>query len=556
MSQNAIIYSRVSTDEQADSGYSLRDQEERLRHYCQRSSIKVLAHYQDDASAKTFDRPAFNDLLKFARANRQSVDVVLVIKWDRFSRNATDALSMIRTFDDLGIDVQAIDQPIDKEVPEQLLLLSIYVAAPEVENRRRSLSTKTGMRRAMKEGRWVTRPPFGYRRGVDDRGKPIIEPGDKASYVRQAFEMAARHTDVPLEELRRRLNREERKAGRKVYASRSNFVVMLQNPVYAGLVRVQAWKNEPEEVVEGLHDALVDRRTFAKVQERFAGKPSGRKWKLSEEVFLRGHLLCPGCGEPVTGSGSKGNGGRYWYYHCHRCKALRARASEVHREFASFLQAVCLPDGVREMYRNVMQDLTKSERAARDRQKRDLEKAIQDHQEKLFAVDEAYIEARIETDSYQRLKAKYKQELDTARTELAGIETIDGNFAEELDFAVSMLSDLPWIFEKSSLDTRREMLVRIWPDSLTYENGSFRTNPETDLIALISPEAAKTTNATDENADGVLEGCPTRIRTLNLLIQSQALCQLSYRASEDDNIRRSREADQTPPRVRLPYRRF
>ena len=58
--KRAILYIRVSTDEQADKGYSLKHQEERLRTYCQFQQIEVIGLYKDDHSAKTFERPAFS----------------------------------------------------------------------------------------------------------------------------------------------------------------------------------------------------------------------------------------------------------------------------------------------------------------------------------------------------------------------------------------------------------------------------------------------------------------------------------------------------------------
>ena len=176
----ALLYTRVSTDEQADRGFSLRDQEARLRAHCRREGVCVVRHYQDDASAKTFDRPAFQELLTFVEKNRGALDTLFVVKWDRFSRDATGALSMIRRLEERGVRVQAIEQPVDLDVPEQLIMLAIYVAAPEVENRRRSIATKQGMRRAMREGRFCNRVPKGYRRERDERDQAIIVPGEDA----------------------------------------------------------------------------------------------------------------------------------------------------------------------------------------------------------------------------------------------------------------------------------------------------------------------------------------------------------------------------------------
>ena len=200
----AILYTRVSTDEQADRGYSLRDQESRLRDYCTRNRIEVHEHFQDDASAKTFNRPGWRALMACLKARRGEVHRLLFVKWDRFSRNATDALQMIRALDELGVVPQAIEQPIDRNVPEQLIMLAIYVATPEVENRRRSLATKQGLRRAMKEGRWTTRVPTGYKRSRDANDKPILLLDDNAELVREAFALAAQ-TLLPIAEIRRRL---------------------------------------------------------------------------------------------------------------------------------------------------------------------------------------------------------------------------------------------------------------------------------------------------------------------------------------------------------------
>lgn len=62
MKRTAILYIRVSTDEQADKGYSLKHQEEILRKYCEIQNIAVVTLFQEDHSAKTFIRPEFTKL--------------------------------------------------------------------------------------------------------------------------------------------------------------------------------------------------------------------------------------------------------------------------------------------------------------------------------------------------------------------------------------------------------------------------------------------------------------------------------------------------------------
>ena len=101
----ADLYIRVSTDEQADKGYSQRDQEERLRKYCEINHIQVRKVIYEDHSAKTFKRPSWTKLLGILRKSRGQSDLILFTKWDRFNRNAGDAYQIIGTLRRLGVEL-------------------------------------------------------------------------------------------------------------------------------------------------------------------------------------------------------------------------------------------------------------------------------------------------------------------------------------------------------------------------------------------------------------------------------------------------------------------
>src|SRR5690606_39588837 len=94
--------------------------------------------------------------------------------------------------------------------------------------------------------------------------------------------------DLPLEVIRRRL----REAGFR--CSKNQFTLLLRNPIYAGRIVVPAWKGEPEEEVQGVHEPLVDAGTFARGQSRRCrgpGRSAVRRRKLVSELPLKGHLL-------------------------------------------------------------------------------------------------------------------------------------------------------------------------------------------------------------------------------------------------------------------------
>src|SRR6185369_14195467 len=123
---------------------------------------------------KTFDRPEFNNFLQHLKKNRKSADLLLFLKWDRFSRNVAESYAMIHQLNKLAIEPQAIEQPLDMSIPESKIMLAIYLAAPEVENDRRALNIFHGMRRGRKEGRWLGGKLRGYKNARDEKNRPIM----------------------------------------------------------------------------------------------------------------------------------------------------------------------------------------------------------------------------------------------------------------------------------------------------------------------------------------------------------------------------------------------
>src|ERR1700741_5670625 len=98
---------------------------------------------------------------------------------------------MISILHKLGVEVNSVEQPIDLRVPEQKMMLSIYLTTPEIENDRRSKNTTMGMRKCIKEGRWVSTAPFGYKNVRDVLNKPVIIFGPKAELAKRALDLFA-----------------------------------------------------------------------------------------------------------------------------------------------------------------------------------------------------------------------------------------------------------------------------------------------------------------------------------------------------------------------------
>ena len=478
--QTAIIYTRVSTDEQAEKGYSLRDQKQRLEKYCTVNSIDVVHHFEDDHSAKTFDRPEFKKLVDYIRKNKGLVKKLLIVKWDRFSRNMEASLNMITQLVKLGVSVEAIEQPLDESVPENLLMKAFYLAAPQVENARRSLNTTNGMRKALKEGRYVSTAPYGFKNTRDEQNRPIITHSAMAPVIKKAFEQIATG-NFPIEILRKKLFKE----GLKI--SRSNFYTVLRNPIYCGKIRIKAFKDEPEDVVQGIHEPIISEELFYEVQNVLDGKKKAKtKYALlNDEYPMRGHLICPKCGKTLTGSSALGNGGKYFYYHCTKGCKERHKSDGVHNAFEIWLNDISIKPEIASLYLAIMDDVFKTNEGDREAEVKKFEKLISENQQTLDRAVKKLVDDVLDKYGYNRIKENVARENAEYRTRISELKAAESGYQEYCRYGFSLLSNMGHYYGAANIENRQKMLGLIFPEKLVYNDNTFQTMQPSEILDLL-----------------------------------------------------------------------
>ena len=120
--KSAILYRRVSTTDQKLYGNSLNAQQSSLKEFCLKNSMIIVKEFQEDYSAKDFDRPVANEMLYYAKKNKNKIDYLLITSWDRFSRNTLEALRVIEELKKLNISVNSIDSWVDYDDPAQIMM--------------------------------------------------------------------------------------------------------------------------------------------------------------------------------------------------------------------------------------------------------------------------------------------------------------------------------------------------------------------------------------------------------------------------------------------------
>ncbi|WP_209866739.1 recombinase family protein [Chitinophaga sp. OAE865] len=480
--KTADIYIRVSTDEQAEKGYSQRNQEEMLRRYCELNAIQVRKTIYEDHSAKTFNRPEWQKLLVDLRKHRGQADLILFTKWDRFSRNAGDAYQMISLLRKVGVEPQAIEQPLDLSVPENKMMLAFYLAAPEVENDRRALNTFSGMRRAKKEGRWMGTAPFGYANKVTEVGnKKYISPKQPhAEIIQWVFETLAKGIFTT-----EQVWKQAKAKGLAI--CKNGFWVLVRNPVYCGQIFIPKYKEEEAHFVKGQHEPVISEALFYEVQDVLDGRKKKQRLQIEvdENLPLRGFLVCPRCGRVLTGSASKGKRKYYHYYHCSSSCGSRFRTDAVNSLFIVELKKLVPHPGMIEIYKSAIISEYNSQTKDQMNGRRLLLERLEELNKQLAIARRLMLKEEITAADYRETKAEYQPEITSLEAQISNYSTSSNKIDDLINKAVDNVSRMDCLYENGTIKEKRQIVCSIYPEKLIFDGFSYRTPRINEAVSLI-----------------------------------------------------------------------
>jgi len=153
--KNVLVYSRVSTDEQA-LGHSIDFQEETILRHCRMKNYNVIKCYREDYSAKDFEsRPEWKKILVFIKSCQKTslpIHSIVILRPDRYSRNLILSFTETTKLSEMGCSVEFLEGQVDDTSPDALLLQAIGYALPQVENSKISRRSCEGSHKARKSG--------------------------------------------------------------------------------------------------------------------------------------------------------------------------------------------------------------------------------------------------------------------------------------------------------------------------------------------------------------------------------------------------------------------
>ncbi|MBQ4899310.1 recombinase family protein [Paenibacillus sp. Marseille-P2973] len=298
----AAIYIRVSTDMQAEEGFSIEGQRARLTSFAESQDWAIYDFYIDDGySAKDLNRPSMKRML--ADMEDKRFDVILVYKLDRLTRSVADLHALLKTFDLYGVKFKSSTEIFETTTAMGRFFITLVGAMAEWERGTISERVRFGVEQMVAEGR---RPggvlPYGYTQD----GELVPE---EAAYIREIRDLYM--SGLGYKSVAMTMNR----AGKLRRASEwtdATVAYTLENPYYAGIIRigsktpagnyVNSKRDQRVKCVygKGSHEAIFTQGEYNELKAFMERKSSGGYSRISTYWFS-GVLRCGRCGAAMFG---------------------------------------------------------------------------------------------------------------------------------------------------------------------------------------------------------------------------------------------------------------
>jgi site-specific DNA recombinase len=244
MNKKVGVYVRVSTEEQAKEGISLDAQVQRCKSFCDARGWKVYQIYTDAGfSAGSMKRPALTNLLK--DIDEKKIDVLLVYKIDRFSRNLKDLISLLDDLKKKEVNFTSVTEQIDTTTAMGEAFFQIIGVFAQLERGMVKERVEMAFDKKISSGEVLNRAPLGYLY----KNKRLVVDTANAENVKQIFGMWV--AGVNYKEI-------SSKFGIPV----STLYEIVKNPTYIGKVKYRG------KLYPGSHKSIIAESLFYQINNQ------------------------------------------------------------------------------------------------------------------------------------------------------------------------------------------------------------------------------------------------------------------------------------------------
>lgn len=365
--RRGISYRRVSTDEQADKGFSLPTQLSEIELYATKNGVELVADFVDDFSGSVLERPGLTAARACLKAGR--ADLIIALDSDRLTREPIHYMLLREEFSQYGVELHYAKRGrVDLNDFGQMLVEDFYGRFAHEWKRKIIEATTRGRRGKAKQGHVIVhgRPPYGYRR-VETDGVSMLIPDEHESRVVQEVYRLYVVKDIGYPSIVRHLSKAKtptradthkglpcnKKRGQGEW-SVATIQRILSREVYMGKWYYSKISGDPIEIDV---PAIVPIDLWEAAQQKRKSNRGGRLNK-KYDWLLSGRCICGNCGSPATTQAtpwrSKNARGVTRYYRCWAtrkekvgvvCDAPTFRCEQVEDAVWGWIRGLLLDDG-------------------------------------------------------------------------------------------------------------------------------------------------------------------------------------------------------------------
>lgn len=470
--KKALIYARVSTDEQAQEGMSIDTQINRCTRWADENGYAIVGIYKDEGkSATNMNRASLQDLLGRVQ-EKEGLDAVLVLDTDRIARNTLDHLTIKSLLQKVNVPLISISQPMIDDSPEGNLIDTIIASVNAFQSQITGRKVSKVAEEKAKAGYYPGKPKTGYMNVINanpsgkfDKRTIDIDP-DRGQYLTQAFMLystgnfSIKNLSDHLYDLGLRSN-----TGGQVNVSLLAYC--LRDPIYLGKI---PWKGV---IYEGRHPALIDEETFNKCQEIMTAHNQNASRQRIHNYLLRGFVFCNKCGKRLwADKHTKKSGIVFEMYFCKTCsKGTYVDINELENQVEDWFGAIQMTkkraEELVERAKQILEDF---------RNNSDTEnQSITNRQSKIKAAmreaeDNWLIRKTITQETFKRINDRYESDLELINKQIEQMAHSHDQSLKTVQRLTALAQNIKQAYHDADPNLKRFYLGLFW-DKFLVEKG-------------------------------------------------------------------------------------
>ena len=382
--KSAGIYIRVSTFDQAREGFSLGEQEERLKEFCNFKRYNIYKVYQDAGiSAKNDKRPAYQEMIEDVK--KGNINVIVALKLDRLTRSVYDIEKLMKFVNDYECDIDCMADESNTTTSNGRMVMRIMTSVSQNEIEKCSERTKFGMAGAIKNGHIPNRTGLGFKR---ENKKLVPDPLTKDIIVR-IFDL---YLEGKSHQAIANIYNKEKVLGKTNWYD-STIQKILSNELYKGDY-VNGKRTKHPTYYENVIEPIVSKEKWESCQ--YQKLRNARHYERTATYLFTNKLKCSKCGNFLGGHATtKTNGKKYYYYKCNTCKTY-FNEIDIEKELKAFMLELAKQD---DLINNYYTPFIKSKLEDKTE---DYKKEIKDLDKQLNRIKTAYIKGVVKLEDFDK----------------------------------------------------------------------------------------------------------------------------------------------------------